>query len=60
MKIDEKTKQELINEVAVIIAYAPFSETYWDKVTANKIVSCVLEKLNGETVSEAEARSERN
>lgn len=60
MKIDEKTKKELIDEVVAIIAHASFCETYWDKGTANKIVSYVLEKLNVEIVSEAEMHSEQN
>jgi hypothetical protein len=60
MKIDEKTKQELINEALVFIAYEPFTVTHWKRGIAEKIVSYVLEKLNVETVSEAEARSERN
>lgn len=60
MKIDEKTKQELKDVVYSTLSRVSHNREEWCSAVAALIVSRIIKKLNGETVSDAEARSERN
>ena len=60
MKINEKTKQGLIDVVFTTLSRCSNHSNGWNKDVSEIIVSKILKKLNEDTVSEAEARSERN